>query len=222
LDLLFRAATSVAWISPNQRYLRDARMDLDELARRGYADAERVATLHRLLVTARKFDAANALATRFPRAGLAPLPPMKVTEAAENPTVLLIRPRDHVMLHEPVRMDVPLRIIVVAGCHFSEDAARAIRSDPEVGRLFHTHAIWLASDSESLSDVAEWNRHFPDQPMHVAWRDDEWKMLSDWAMPTFYIFEHGKLVDRWSGWANDQESMQTLRTHLKTDGVLPH
>jgi hypothetical protein len=46
-------------------------------------------------------------------------------------------------------------------------------------------------------------------------------MLSDWDIPTFYVFEHGKLVDRWSGWAGGAESMRTLRTHLRADGVLP-
>lgn len=221
VDLLFRAATRVAWTAPTERYLRDARMDLDELAKRGFAGPQRVAAMHHLLVTERKFDTADALARQFPHAGIEALPPLRGMSSDGSPTALLIRPDGSEMFRKPVRMDVPLRIIVVAGCHLSEDAARTISHDPDIGRLFHGHAIWLASDTESLSDVAEWNRKFPGQPMHVAWRDDEWNMLSDWDIPTFYVFEHGKLVDRWSGWAGGAESMRTLRTHLRADGVLP-
>ena len=223
VDLLFRAATHVASIAPAQHYLRDARADLDELAKRCFAGPQRVDTMHHLLVSARKFEAARALARRFPYARIKPLPAFRDASAnrAGNPTALLIQPAEDAMLREPVRMDVPLRIIVVAGCHFSEDAARAISRDPEIGQLFHAHAIWLASDSESLTDVTEWNREFPGQPMHVAWRDNEWKMLNVWDMPTFYIFEHGKLVDRWSGWSGDAGPLQTLRTRLRDDRALP-
>lgn len=222
VDLLFRAATSVAWVAPCERYLRDARMDLDELAQRGFADSQRVSTMHDLLVSARDFDAANSLALRFPAADIRPLSALRkiVSATPGAPTVLLARSGQPI-IHEAIQMDVPLRIIVIAGCHFSEDAVRAISRNPEMGRLFHAHAIWLSSETERLPDVAEWNREFPDQPMYVAWRDDEWKMLGNWSMPTFYVFEHGKLVDRWSGWASDKESLKTLRMHLKDDGVLP-
>lgn len=123
------------------------------------------------------------------------------------------------MLRKPVDMQVPLRIVVVAGCHFSVDAVRAIRADPQLAKLFHEHAMWLANERESLPAVLDWNRQFTDQPMNVAWRNSEWPMPDLSHIPTFYIFRHGKLVDQWIGWPADT-GMQTLRAHLRKDGLL--
>ncbi|HET9818384.1 MAG TPA: hypothetical protein VFP92_04380, partial [Rhodanobacteraceae bacterium] len=129
----------------------------------------------------------------------------------------VMEPDGKSMLRKPVDMQAPLRIVVVAGCHFSEDAARAIRADPQLDKLFHEHAVWLAAESESLPDVLEWNRQFPDQPMNVAWRNGEWSMLGSWDIPTFYVFRDGKQVDRWSGWGPD--GLERLKEHLRKNGL---
>ncbi|MBD8879170.1 hypothetical protein IHE49_01595 [Rhodanobacter sp. 7MK24] len=91
----------------------------------------------------------------------------------------------------------------------------ALLVDARLRPLFAKHAIWLASQSTPFADAAEWNRLFPDQPIHIAWQDNEWSMLDDWSMPTFYVFRQGRLADKWSG-----HDMELLRTHLRKDGLL--
>lgn len=222
VGLLFRGADDAAFASHDGRYLDDLRLDLAELHRRDLATVAQISGVHDQLVAARRFDTADAFAKQYPGSGITPLPPLRQAPGlhGDDPTVLVMRPDGKSMLHKPIDMQAPLRIVVVAGCHFSEDAARAIRADPELDRLFHEHAVWLAGENESLTDVLKWNREFPDQLMNVAWRDNEWHMLDSWRIPTFYVFHNGTLVDQWSGWPADT-GMHTLRAHLRKDDLLP-
>lgn len=214
--LLFRAADGVA-IAHAPRYLDDLQLDLAELHQRGAATSSRVSAAHAQLVAARRFAEANALAREYPAARIATLPPLtQLPNAGVNPTVLVTQPDGAAMLREPVDMDVPLRIVVVAGCHFSVDAVRAIRANPRLDALFRDHAVWLAGENESLPDVLQWNREYRDQPMYVAWRHKEWSMLASWNIPTFYVFRYGKLTGQWPGWNGPDD----LRAHLRAHGLL--
>lgn len=222
LSLLFRAAARMARDTGEAKYLYDLRRTLDEFERRGMATRARVRRLSDLLIAARRFDAANALASAFPSAGIDPLPPLITANGAPDnqPRVIQMQADGRRMVRKHINMQVPLRIIVVAGCHFSADAARAISAEPAVSKLFQSNAIWLASETESLRAVQDWNSEFPDQPMNVAWSNSEWSMLDSWGMPTFYVFQHGNLIDTWSGWPADT-GMQTLRSHLRAANLLP-
>jgi hypothetical protein len=220
LGLLFRAAGTAASISHHARYLDDQRTDLTELHRRGIATSGQIIEVHDALIAARRFADANALASAYPSAEAKPLPRLQQAPNLHDgsPTALIGVPDGKSLLRTPVDMQVPLRIVVVAGCHFSVDAARAIRANPELDTLFREHAIWLANENERLSDVLTWNREFPDQRMHVAWRNDEWSMLKSWNIPTFYVFRNGKQVDQWSGWGTS--GMGNLLSHLRKDGAI--
>lgn len=219
VGLLFRAAEASASISHDARYLDDLRVDLTELHRRGIATSGQITAVHAALVAARRFTDANALASAYPAAGIEPLPALKRAPNINDgsPTALVMLPDGKSMLHTAIDMQAPLRIIVIAGCHFSKDAARAIHADPQLDTLFHEHAIWLTGANESLTDVLAWNREFPRQPMNVAWRNSEWHMLDSWLIPTFYVFRGGKQVDQWNGWGPD--GMERLKEHLRRNGL---
>lgn len=220
LGLLFRAAVTAASISHDARYLDDQRIDLTELHRRGIATSGQIVDVHDALIATRRFAEANALASAYPSAGMKPLPPLQQAPNLHDgsPTALVVLPDGKSLLRNPVDMQVPLRIVVVAGCHFSVDAVRAIRANSQLDALFREHAVWLAGEHESLNDVLIWNREFPDQRMQVAWRNDEWSMLTSWDIPTFYVFRHGKQVDQWSGWGTS--GMGNLLSHLRKDGAI--
>lgn len=49
----------------------------------------------------------------------------------------------------------------------------------------------------------------PTHSIHVAWHNPEW------AMPTCYVFRHGRDVARWSGWLGPD----ALRTEPSKAGV---
>lgn len=222
LRLLERAAEYAVFNSPDSIHIAQLQMDLAEMQRRGMTDDTDFADLYRALISSRQFDQAAALARQHPNMGAGTVPTLRQSTTLPQgwPTALTLDAQDHSMIREAFDPAAPLRIVVVASCHFSQDAARAIEADPQLRSLFAKHAIWLADQNDSIDTAADWNREFPDQPIHIAWHDSEWSMLDDWSMPTFYIFEHGKLATEWSGWPHGSGPLQTLRMHLKQAGVL--
>ena len=221
LSLLYRAAMDLAAADKdNPHVLADAHRDLQGLAAHGLATPARVQELYRLLVGARKFGQAHELAHKYPTAKLEPLPRLRDETGGDTgkPTYLLLKPDEHELVRKSIDLDHGLHIIVISGCHFSVDAVKGVESVPRIAELFQRHAIWLASQTESLADVAVWNREHPQQPMRVAWKNSEWTRITSWAMPTFYIFRDGKLVDQWAGWPADT-GLSTLRRHLARNGL---
>lgn len=216
LRLLARAAQRALDTDPDGRAADDLAHVLATMQSRGMADDADFLPLYRARVTTRRFDAARALAQAHPGMAVTTLPTLDpATTPVVGPTVLTVSADGRHMSRGMVDLDVPLRIVVVAACHFSEDAARAIATDPRLDALFHQHAVWLAADATAPTDAAGWNRAFPTQPIHIAWRQREWSMLDSWAMPTYYVFRHGREVARWQGWLG----LDVLRTELSKAGV---
>ncbi|PWK92032.1 hypothetical protein [Fulvimonas soli] len=217
LRLLKRAAERAAAEAPDAARIADLRADLAELQRRRMIGDGDYAGLYRVLVASRRLDEATALARQRPGMQVDAVPAMPPTPAPPQgqPTALRVDASGRHMRRQAFDLSGPWRIVVVAACHFSEDAARDIVADARLRPLFAERAIWLASQGTSFAAAAEWNRRFPDQPINIAWQDSEWPMLDDWGMPTFYVFRQGRLVDRWSG-----HDMDLLRAHLRRDGLL--
>jgi hypothetical protein len=213
LGLLYRATLRL----PSQDFvsLDDARVLLDALDSRGEATTSRIVALFDALVEARRFDSAERLAADFPAAGIERLPLRNFAEDAEaHPNAMLWVSEDgSEMSRTRLELDKDLHIVVVAGCHFAKDAVTAISANPELESWFHAQATWLAPQGETLAEVAAWNRQFPRQPIQIAWRQAEWPQINSWAMPTFYVFRDGRLLEQWQGWAPDS-GMQQLRQHL--------
>lgn len=217
LRLLRRAAEyAISW-QPNSLHIVELQADLAELQRRRMIDDRDYTGLYQALVAGRQLSKASALMQQHPDMGVGAIP--VVSSAADlpsgQPTALLVDASGRNMVRQAIDLSAPWRIVVVAACHFSEDAARDISADSQLRPLFAKRAIWLARQSTPFAAAAEWNRHFPDQPIHIAWQDSEWSMLNDWSMPTFYVFRQRQLVDKWSGY-----DMELLRTHLRKDGLL--
>lgn len=216
LRLLARAARRVLGVDPDGRAADDLDRALAAMQSRGMASDADFLPLYQARVTTRHFGAARALARAHPDMAVPPLPALDAPEvAAGQPSVLEVAADGQHMHRQAVHLDAPLRIVVVAGCHYSEDAVRAIAGDPRLDALFHRHAVWLASEVTAPADAAEWNGSFPSQPIRIAWRDREWSMLESWAMPTYYVFRSGREVARWQGW----QGLDALRRELERAGV---
>jgi hypothetical protein len=217
LRLLKRAVDEAVFYVPSARHISHLRMDLAEMQQRHMAEDKDYASLHQALIVSRDFAAANTLVRRHPDMATGTVPTLRQPAALPpgQPTALAVG-TDGTMSRRAFDLSTPLRLVVVASCHFSQDAARAIEADAQLRPIFAADAIWLASQSEYFSAVIDWNREFPDQPIHVAWQDSEWSMLDSWAMPTFYVFRHGHLVKKFSGWSG----VTTLKQSLHEADVL--
>ncbi len=218
LRLLKRAADEAVFYAPDTTHVAQLEWDLAEMQRRNMTDDKDYASLHQILLTTRQFAEADVLSRQHPGAGADIVPILHKNATLHHgwPTALTVSKQGKTMAREAFDLSTPLRIVVVASCHFSQDAARAIAADAQLRPLFANHAIWLASQRESFSSVTNWNREFPDQPIHIAWQNSEWSKLDSWAMPTFYVFRHGHLIKKFSGWYD----VKTLKHSLRDTGVL--
>lgn len=219
LRLLERATNIVLNVATSPAYVDQMQRILAEMQRRGMADDKDYADLYGALVAGRRFAAAATLQREHPQMGAAPLPtfvPNIGTLPAGQPTALSIDTHAHTMSREAVDLDGPLHIVVIAGCHFSEDAARAIEGDAQLRPIFTRHSTWLSNASSDLAAVPAWNRQFADLPMLVAWDAHEWPMLDSWGMPTYYVFRNGQLAKKFSSW----EGIAALKQSLREAGAL--
>ncbi len=218
LRLLKRAVENAVSYVPNPTHIAQLQMDLVEMQRRGMVEDKDYARLHQALIASRDFDAAHALVRTHPNMGVDIVPAFRgpASMPGKQPTALTVNAQDGTMARQAFDLSTALRIVVVASCHFSRDAARAIEADAQLRPIFASDAIWLASQNEYFSSVTEWNRELPNQPIHIAWQDSEWSMLDSWAMPTFYVFRNGRLVKKFSGW----HDVKTLKHSLQEARVL--
>ena len=218
LRLLTRALHSALYAAPDAGHVAQLQRVLQEMQRRGMAGDVDFEDLYAAEIGARQFAEAAALRKEHPGMRVAALPDFVPGPAPKHglPTALSVDAGTHTMYRQAIALDGPLRIVVIAGCHFSEDAARAIEGDAQLRPLFARHSTWLAVPSQPIEDVSAWNRQFPDFPMHVAWNQDEWSMLPGWSMPTYYIYRNGRLVKQFSGWLG----MDKLRQSLHEAGAL--
>jgi len=218
LRLLKRAVDEAVFHAPDETHVAQLQMDLAELSRRNMVDDKDYASLYQALLASRQFARAGALARQHTDMDAQAVPTLRKHSSLPPgwPTALTVSAQGQTMFRQAFDLSTPLRIVVVASCHFSQDAARAIEADAQLRPVFASHAIWLAAQNESFNAVIDWNREFPDQPIHIAWQDSEWSMLDSWAMPTFYVFRHGRLVKKFSGWYD----LNTLKQSLRETGVL--
>lgn len=218
--LLFRAMLRVLREDTVSGQADQCRQVLTLLHGYGEETRNQVSQFFDTLVTFRQFDLADQIASEYTEAGLSKVPERAfVGESKAGPNAMLQVSADGRQLSRgTLDLSHGLHIVVVAGCHFAKDAAIAISAEPGLNRLFEQHAVWLAPASERISDVAEWNRQLPSQPIQIAWRERDWPQISSWNMPTFYVFRDGALLKQWSGWPADS-GMADLLEGLHDAGV---
>lgn len=212
LRLLTRALATTLYAAPDGAHIAQLRRVLQEMQRREMTEDADFKELHDAEVAARQFAAAAALRAAHPGMRVAALPAFVPgpAPAAGQPSVLSVDAHTDTMQRQAIDLGGSLRIVVIAGCHFSEDAARAIEGDAQLRPLFARHSLWLAPPSQPIKDLSAWNRQFPDFPMQVAWNQGEWSMLPSWAMPTYYVYRNGRLAKQFSGWLGADALRQSL------------
>lgn len=212
LRLLARALYTTLYAVPDAAHVAQLRRVLQEMQRRGMTGDADFEELYKAEIGIRQFDAAARLRGEHPGMHVAALPAFTPGPApvGNQPTALSVDVHSDTMRRQAFNLGGPLRIVVIAGCHFSEDAARAIEADAQLRPLFERHSVWLASPAQPIEDVSAWDRQFPGLPMYVAWHQDEWSMLPNWGMPTYYVFRDGRLAKQFKGWLGTAKLKQEL------------
>lgn len=223
LRLAYRAAATANFYIASPQRVATMQTIFGVLETRGLGSQQDPLQLQRILVSARMFDEARRFADAHPDARLPSLPAFTQSRnfSAGQPTVWRMAQDGNTWVRSAIDLN-PVQIIVTAGCHFAEDAARAIPQDPVLGPVFQRHARWLspAPGRENIDEVRDWNRQHPNARMDMVHDRAEWPMFERWIMPTFYIFKDGKIVDSVSGWP-PQPTREHLIAALARAGLLP-
>ncbi|WP_045770006.1 hypothetical protein [Xanthomonas albilineans] len=225
LALLYRAIVATYTLRPTAAGLEAQLHTLNLLRDRGQADAAQLdAAGNALLLAHRTEDARRLLAT----GGDADWPHWlrfddRLGPGAHGPTLWSLDAGGTTLRRQRIDLRPP-RILITAGCHFSDDAARAIANDPELGPAFRRHALWLSlpPGKEDMSDVHAWNQRHPQMPLHPIYEQQEWPLLPrHWAMPTFFLVRDGRVQAQLQGWpADDQAQRRALKRMLQRAGLL--
>lgn len=215
------AAATAMFYSADSSLLNAALRVFGELHQRNLTDTKATISIYNGLLKARRFDAAIKLTTAYPT--LAPATPIRFIDAGTKlPSVWKL----NADANEAKRMGIdlnPLQIIVVAGCHFSDDAANDIVTDPLLSPIFAQHARWLSLSpgEEQLDALTEWNRRHPQTPLLPIYDRSEWALITQWEMPTFVIVKDGKVIDSTRGWKSGEAAFrQQLVALLQRTGFL--
>ncbi len=224
LRLLMRAAQTAAFYDGHDTAVDAMQALLPALRARDRVTDGDLEDLQKALLRGRRFDEARDITRAHPQAMMDRVPALRdaVTATPAAPTAW--RLRDGGALLERERIDLSgTRIVVTAGCHFSQDAAADIATDPVLGAAFARHATWLmaAPGGESIDAVLDWNRRFPQAQALMRHDDDEWSLLPSFAMPTFYVIRDGRVIERVTGWSSrTKEQRQPLIDALSRSGLL--
>lgn len=222
LTLHWRAVETAAFYSDSPELANTALRVYQELESRGLSDAKASQRAFNLLLKSRQFNAARAFAAQHPAAGLPVMPIFEDADLGQGPSAWRFSPDGTSAKRVPIDLE-QRQIVVVAGCHFSEDAAKDIASDPLLGPLFARHARWfsLPPGSEKLDALAEWTKSHPEIPMLPIYDRAGWAPISTWVMPTFAIVEGGRVIDSAKGWRRGEPEFRAqLLDLLRRHGLL--
>lgn len=206
LRALMLAGQLAAFYSHEDDILNNVLADLRLLEHRGDAKITDFRAAYGLLIANRRFDEARLfLDAHAELDGRAPPRLLGLRAAhADSAAEMRVGEAEGTLEWVPVDVEALPRILVIAhpSCHFTQNAAEAIESDPALNALFTAHAKWLAPQDTTtdFSVFTRWNAEHPDMPITVAYRSAGFPMIDNWSTPTFYFIDHGRVVSQVTGW----------------------
>lgn len=194
-----------------------------ELQRRGTTEAADARAMLDAWVAIRRLDKAAELKAATATLADVVIPGIRVDPAVSNDEPAAIEVESSAAgVARPVQMSLPLRIVIVSGCHISDQAISVIDQDPALRNAFATgNAVWLvpADKNNDFEEIAAWNRQFPRQNLSVSYRNDAWKGIDFSRIPSFYFYRDGQLVASHQGWTKGSVPLEIVGA-LKEMGLL--
>ena len=202
LDLLFRAAEIPVGYTLDPYFAEQMNAAYERLAARSRVEPRHRRSMFEAWVMVRRFDAARRIAGATPDAGHLPL----LRETAVPPAAPALWAPDEgadALTRRTIDLTQP-RIVVVSHplCGFSQNAARQIAADPELGPRFAERSLWLLPQTATLDvdQVRTWqSAHAPYRMAYVDLQRN-WPGMDEWGTPTFYFFKDGRIVHKVVGW----------------------
>lgn len=207
-----------------QRYVADMSAVFDELSRRGVASSEQRNSMIGAHLSVWQIAQAKALASKETRIKEGEVFALERGKAFEPtaPAVVSVSATGDIARAMPFVFPQGPTVVVSAGCHVARRAAEAISKDAQLREVFRgANAIWLSPASTTVDPISivEWNKHFPDAQMHIAFDNSKWTGVDFARLPSFHFYLDGKLVTRINGWSDEVTMRKRIWDALESIGV---
>lgn len=202
LDLLFRAAEIPVGYTLDPYYGEQMNAAYERLAAHSRVEPRHRRSMFDAWVMLRRFDASRRIVDADPGAGR--LPRLHDTPVPSGaPALWALGEGADTLTRRPADLTRP-QVVVVSHplCGFSQNAARQIAADPELGPRFATQSLWLLPQTAALDvdQVRAWqSAHAPYRMAYVDLQRN-WPGVDEWGTPTFYFFKDGRVVHKVVGW----------------------
>lgn len=209
LDALLVASITAAGLANDRGIAKHALAIFDEMAERSLLIERRYGDMQQLYVNLRDFEAARSFHAAFGREHSLDAIPDVSRAAGFDPTKRSILAPVGTDALQARNFDVARDdfVLVVADplCHFTQDAAIALGSDPDLHAYFASHSRWVAPYGVRLKTnlIDTWNARFPAYPMVLVDDIRTWPDVDYWGTPTFYVFVQGEVVETIRGWPKE-------------------
>lgn len=200
--------------------VNEHRVLFDEMVKRNLASDVVVDDYYRTLVAARRWEAADDLAKRFPEVSLERIPTLfKGSGDDGGPHYLTYDLRDDSLTRRLFAPHAGVSLIVVShpNCGFSRDALSEIESNPELKEALPSETIFVAPTFGGLrlDSIWRWNSTHPTTPHVLLDSPYSWDVVREWNTPQFLFLVDGKLVASVEGWPDDSQAMLVIEAARK-------
>jgi hypothetical protein len=227
LNALFYATEHVLFYTLEAKYISDLKYIVEILSNRGKVSYSQLSSLFKSYVSLRMFREAANLKSLHPDLNTENLPELKEFEikTKSGKTELAISISENILERRIVEFGVGPQIFIVSHpvCHFSQNALVDIFNDVEITQAINGYVKLIAPQDRTLGleTFRKWNVEHQSTPMTIVYNRSEWPEIDSWSTPTFYFFNEGILISKFSGWPLEGNK-EKLISSLREIGLLTH
>lgn len=214
---------SVGDYANREVYAGDMERVLAELQRRGVARPDEVEAYYDYLLIRRDFAGMSAIKQHFGSAGLWDYSAFSDAGKvdASRPAGYVARGESQLRLTAVSLPDDGRYVVIVIGCHFAFDAAKALAADKRLADVLAGERVfWVFDESQLDKDaVGRWDTSFPGFRSMIVYDNAAWRGVDFTSTPTFSYFDGGRLVHVETGWDGEAGVLDVTRS-LERIGLL--
>jgi hypothetical protein len=219
----YEITMTLSFYSHEPRHTRQLRRAYNEMERRQLATPRIGRQMRDHYVASRMFDDAENFAESRPDLKLKRIPEIESSSGVRHAPALWRLSMDGKTLTQAnFNLGTEARVLVVGSpwCSFSQSASAAIADNKVLSRLMKLHSTWILAQSmiPDFDDIKKWNDSFPDRPLLVVDKNDEWLWIPSWETPGFYFVKNGHVVTSVVGWPG-LEQQSKLMKGFETIGI---
>lgn len=187
---------------------------LAELERRVNIQQKPVRELFALYISNRRFDAAAALAKKYPVFDLDALPIIVANDDIDKNSraIWLIDKVEKRLTRNALNVAADWQLVAISHplCHFSKNALTYIKNDVALARSLEGHFTLIGPQDGNLhfDALQRWNAENPSMPIHPVDQQIAFTEFDQWSTPTFYFMKAGKVVYKFNGWPKEGNRAQ--------------